>query len=270
MATDFLSARLKVQTLAKVPSVRRLLPALAERLLPGGYYYEAARVKHIDGILLTELEEGLDQVLILGAGYDSRPYRFADALEHVRVYEVDLPTISALKRQKTARILGQLPRQVHYIEADMVRDALPDHLEKRSYRLNDATLIVLSGVMPYLPADAVNLLFHFVGTHASPRTSIVFDYVYREMVEGDSTFHGATQTRRRLDALGEPLKFGIPIGGTAQFVQRFGLTLASDLQPGDLAHRYLQRADGTVAGQPYGFAAIAHARVTDGPISGSH
>jgi O-methyltransferase involved in polyketide biosynthesis len=99
MAADFLSVRLNA----------RLLPALAERLLPGGYYYEAARVKHIDGILQTELEDGLDQLLILGAGYDSRPYRFADALERVRVYEVDLPSISVVKRRETTRIVVGQP-----------------------------------------------------------------------------------------------------------------------------------------------------------------
>lgn len=270
MATDFLSARLKVQTLAKVPGIRRLVPALAERLLPGGYYYEAARVKHIDGILLAELKPGLEQVLILGAGYDSRAYRFADALVGVRVYEVDLPSISAVKRRKAARIAKRLPSRVHYIEADLSRDAFHNRLEDRFYRPDDATLIILSGVAPYLPEDAVRRLFGFVGRHTSPRTSIVFDYVYREMVLGDDSFHGATQTRRRLEALGEPLKFGIRIGGSAQFVQQFGLTLASDLQPGDLARRYLCRADGTVAGQPYGFASIAHARVAAGLIAAGH
>ena len=270
MATRFLSARPKVQSLAKVPGIRRSFPALAERLLPGGYYYEAARVKYIDAVLLTELERGLDQVLILGAGYDSRPYRYADALARVRVYEIDLPSISTLKRRKTARILGRLPRHVHYIGADLRRGDLPDGLAEHSYRPEDATLIVLSGVMAYLPEDAVRRLFHFVGRHTSARTSIVFDYAYREMVQGENSFHGATQTRRRLDALGEPFEFGIPIGGTAEFVERFGLTLACDLHPGDLARRYLRRADGTVAGRPYGFAAIAHARVKGTPIPGGH
>ncbi len=39
------------------------------------------------------------------------------------------------------------------------------------------------------------------------------------------------------------------------------MTLISDLQPGELAQRYLRRADGTIAGRPYGFSALAHARV---------
>lgn len=264
MAAAFLSTRLKIQTLAKIPGLRRLVPALAERLIPGGYYYELARLKHIDGIVRAELKHGLEQLLILGAGYDSRPYRFADALEGVRVYEVDLPPVLDLKRRKATRIARQLAARVRYIEADLSRDALADRLRERSYSSDEATLIVLSGVAPYLDANAVRRLFDFVGRHTSARTSIVFDYAYREMVHGDDSFHGAAETRRRLEALGEPLRFGIPIGGSTQFLERFGLTLVSELQSGDLARRYLCRADGTVVGQPYGFVAIAHARVGAG------
>ena len=55
------------------------------------------------------------------------------------------------------------------------------------------------------------------------------------MVEGDESAHGAPQLRTRLDALGEPLRSGIPEGGAAPFVERFGMTLISDLQPDELA-----------------------------------
>ena len=178
----------------------------------------------------------------------------------MRVYEVDLPAISALKRRKTARILGRLPAHVDYVEADFLHDELPERLTSRGYRLPDATLLILSGVAPYLPGPAVERLMLFAGSHTSPRTSIVFDYVYREMVEGYDAFRGAARTRRRLQAIGEPLKFGIPLGATSQFVGRFGMTLASDLHPNDLVRAYLSRVDGTALGQPYGFAAIAHAR----------
>ena len=107
-------------------------------------------------------------------------------------------------------------------------------------------------------------MFAFAGRHSSPRASIVFDYVFRAMVDGDESDHGARQLRKRLDALGEPLRSGIPEGGAAPFVERFGMTLISDLQPDELAQRYLRRADGTIAGRPYGFSALAHARVAAG------
>ncbi len=265
MAARLVSAQPRLTALAKLPGVRRFLPRLAERLAPGGYHYETARVKHIDAALEAELRAGLDQLVILGAGYDSRPYRFAEALRGVRVFEVDLAPMSAVKRRKVARLLPSLPSHVTYVEADLVDADLEQRLAEHGYDVHAATLMILSGVAPYLDDAAVAGLFAFIGRHASPRTSIVFDYVFREMVEGDDSAHGARQIRQRLDALGEPLRSGIPAGRAASFVERFGLTLLSDLQPDELAQRYLRRADGTIAGRPYGFSALAHARVVPPP-----
>jgi hypothetical protein len=60
---------------------------------------------------------------------------------------------------------------------------------------------------------------------------------------------------------GEPLTFGIPQGTGARFVAERGLQLVSDLPPEELRARYLVRSDGRLAGEPYGFVSIAHARV---------
>jgi methyltransferase (TIGR00027 family) len=261
MAGRLVTAQPRLTALAKLPGVRRLLPLLAERLAPGGYHYETARVKHIDAVLAAELRNGLDQLVILGAGYDSRPYRFAQALRDVRVFEVDLAPMSATKRRKLARLLPSPPTHVTYVEADLLDDDLEERLTTHGYDVHAATLLILSGVAPYLSDAAVDGLFAFVGRHSSPATSIVFDYVHREMVEGDDSAHGAKQLRKRLDSLGEPLRFGISRDGAAAFLERFGLIAVSDLQPDDLARRYLRRADGTIAGRPYGFSALAHARV---------
>ena len=261
MAARLVTAAPRLTALAKVPGVRRLLTPLAERLAPGGYHYETARVKHIDAVLEAELRTGLDQLVILGAGYDSRPYRFAEALRDVRVFEVDLPPMSAVKRRKIAHVLPTPPEHVTYVEADLLDEELEPRLSRHGYDLDAPALLILSGVAPYLHDAALAGVFAFAGRHSSPKTSIVFDYVHREMVEGDDSSHGARQLRKRLNGIGEPLRSGIPAGGAAPFVERFGLSLISDLHPDELAQRYLRRADGTTAGRPYGFTALAHARV---------
>ena len=48
------------------------------------------RTRHIDDVLAESLRAGATQVVILGAGLDSRAYRFGDALRGVRVFELDL------------------------------------------------------------------------------------------------------------------------------------------------------------------------------------
>jgi methyltransferase (TIGR00027 family) len=261
MAATFLPARARLVALAKVPGVRRLLPAIAEWLAPGSYGYELARVKHVDAILETELRDGLDQITILGAGYDSRPYRFADSLKGVRVFEIDLPAMSTIKRDKVTRLLAAPPGHVTYVGADLRDTDLDECLENKGYELHTRTLLILSGVLSYLNEAEVGRLFGWIGRHSNPRSSIVFDYIFSAMVKGDDASHGAMQLRKRLSELGEPLRFGIPTGEVARFLEAFGLALVSDLQADELAERYLRREDGTLAGRPYDFTALAHARV---------
>src|SRR5262249_53525719 len=112
MAARLVTAQPRLTALAKLPGVRRLLPRLSQRLAPGAYHYETARVKHIDAVLEGEVRTGVDQLVILGAGYDSRPYRFAEALRDVSVFEVDLAPMSAIKRRKMARLLSSPPSHV--------------------------------------------------------------------------------------------------------------------------------------------------------------
>src|ERR1700742_3377099 len=81
---------LPVAALVGRPRGRRRPRRVAERRLPGAIWFDTARLKHFDRLLLDGVDE-VCQVLILGAGLDSRAYRFAEELSGVRVFEVDHP-----------------------------------------------------------------------------------------------------------------------------------------------------------------------------------
>jgi len=261
MAAGFVDWRLRLPSLVKVPGARRLVPRVVERLLPGAYPFETARTRHMDEVVLAEVDAGIAQLVLLGAGYDSRPYRFAERLRGVRVFEVDLPELSAVKRRKVRRIAGEAPANVTYVEIDFTRDDLGERLVAAGHHRDAPTLYLWSGVAPYLPQDAVRQVLRFVASHGSPQTSIVFDYCFREVVDGEREAYGSRELLARVASIGEPLRSGIPEGGTAEFVGECGLRLESDLGPDDAVARHLIRSDGTRLGRPYGFGGLAHARV---------
>jgi methyltransferase (TIGR00027 family) len=60
--------------------------------------------RHFDEVLLSEIRAGVEQVVLLGAGYDSRPFRFRDALGDIRVFEIDHPGTQARKRRMLEEI----------------------------------------------------------------------------------------------------------------------------------------------------------------------
>ena len=261
LASRFVQSAPRLTAIVKVPLLRRLAPRVAETLLPGSYWFEMARVKHMDGVLRKEIVAGAQQVVILGAGFDSRAYRFADRLEAIPTFEVDHPATASVKRARVHRIFGALPPHVRYVDVDLsVNGQLDERLPAAGYRDELRTLVIWSGVTPYIPADGVDAVLRWLGRNAPPGSSIVFDYAYREAVDGSAFFYGAPQLRQRVAEGGEPLRFGVARGEMPAFVAARGLELLSDLGPEQLERRYLVRRE-RLAGRPYGFVAIAHARV---------
>lgn len=97
----------------------RLARWITERRIPGAYWSEVARVKYFDELLLSEVARGVSQVVILGAGLDSRAYRFKDELANVSVFEVDHPVTSARKLDRVRAALGKVPDRVTYVQTDL-------------------------------------------------------------------------------------------------------------------------------------------------------
>ena len=110
MAKDFIAPGLKVSALAKVPLLRRLSPRIIERILPGALWFELARTRHMDDVLLSEVADGATQVVLLGAGLDSRCYRLRDELGDAALFEVDHPVTAAVKAERLEAIFGEHAR----------------------------------------------------------------------------------------------------------------------------------------------------------------
>ncbi|MGA2927279.1 MAG: class I SAM-dependent methyltransferase [Solirubrobacteraceae bacterium] len=89
---------------------------------PGTSYYKLARGKHIDQVLSEELELGIEQLVILGAGFDTRAYRFEDRLSAVGVFELNQPVTAARKQARVRRVVGVLPHHVTYVCSDLERE----------------------------------------------------------------------------------------------------------------------------------------------------
>jgi len=260
LAIEFVGGGLRLPAFVKVPGLRRLGPRILERIVPGSLAFEVARTKHLDTVVREEVAAGIAQLVFLGAGYETRPYRLQTELAPVAIYEVDIPAMSEIKQRKIAQIVGPPPPNVTYVQIDFTREDLGERLAAHGHDTGRPTLYVWSGVAPYLPPEAVAAVLDFVGGHASPETSIVFDYLHQEVLDGERPY-GAEQLMTAVEKMGEPFRFGIPRGGTAAFLAAHGLRLESDLGAAEAVPRYLTRADGSTLGPMWEFGGFAHARV---------
>ena len=263
LAADFIAPGPRLSALVKVPLLRPLFRPLIERIVPGAYWFEVARTKHMDAALLDEVAAGARQAVILGAGFDTRAYRFERELADVAVFEVDHPITAAAKRERVAAVIGDPPANVRYVEVDFEAQDIGGRLVERGFDPGARTVTIWSGVSTYLDAAAVDATLAWAASLA-PGSAIVFDYMDREVLEGDDRPYGAKALKRHVRRAGEPLRFGIPRGTTAAFLAERGLQLAHDLHADEAKRRYGTHSDGRPAGRGYDFGGIALGRVPGG------
>jgi methyltransferase (TIGR00027 family) len=244
---DYLAARflgIEERAILKAEGSQVVLAALEldtvaawKSLGPGMGFATAvhARTRYIDEVFKESLAAGAMQVVILGAGLDSRAYRFGEVLRGARVFEVDFPPTQEYKKKRVREILNGLPPHVAYVPIDFTKDDLATVLREAGYDTTKKTVFVWEGVTFYIPETAVNGTLGFVASHSAPGSRIVFDY----FLESALTAPAIVALNKRLTALGEPFIFGIPDENRDRFIARQGLRMISDVGSNELRSRYL-------------------------------
>jgi methyltransferase (TIGR00027 family) len=241
-------------------SLQAPLRRILELLVPGSYGFAIARTRQFDEVLLSE-SRTVEQVVVLGAGYDSRPFRFQDALRNVRIFEVDHPGTQARKRRMLERAGEASPANLTYISVDFNQQSLEKALAKHGFSPDRKTVFLWEGVSYYLPRPVVEDVLDFVSRCAAG-SSIVFDYATKTFVDGDTSSYGGRQLTRWLRMIREPFLFGLDPGETREFLHARKLRAVSDLGPEEVAKAYLKTRDGRCFGKTLGHVRMLHARAT--------
>jgi methyltransferase (TIGR00027 family) len=193
-----------------------------ERHYPGVCNAIIARTRFIDDCLVAAVSGGIRQLVILGAGYDTRALRFETLKEGVAVFELDHPTT---QRTKLARLGDRLHTDlghVRYIAIDFKTDTLADKLAARGYSPHLATLFIWEGVTYYLPATAVDRTLDAIRRLSAPGSSLGFDCFPPSVADGTTRLAEAWVLREGLAQIGEAILFGIPPDRVAAFMKSRG------------------------------------------------
>jgi methyltransferase (TIGR00027 family) len=258
LARAFLGPRLAlVARLARVPGIRRLVLAIADRRVPGSRSSGVARTRFIDDLLRSSLEEGVEQLVVLGAGFDARAYRLPE-LRALRVFEVDHPDTARVKREVLGRVLPVLPEQVRFVTTDFRRGGLEEAMGAAGYRDSARTVFVWEGVTNYLTEDAVDETLRWCA-RAAPGSLLVFTYVHRAVLEDPASFAGTRSLFANLERFGERWSFGLDPAEVPDFLARRGLALERDLGAAEYRRLYFGERARRMRG--YEFYRIAVARV---------
>jgi methyltransferase (TIGR00027 family) len=190
-----------VAGLSRLPGVHNIFIGIIDRRWPGARTSGIVRTREIDDLTIDALSRGTKQVVLLGAGFDSRPYRLA-GMEKASIYEVDHPATSARKQASVESLLGTVPANVRFVAMDFNKDDLDAQLSRAGFKPSLPTFIIWEGVSNYLSSEAVDSTLAWCG-RAAISGKVVFTYIDKEVLANPGSFYGTDRITNLLQGIGE-------------------------------------------------------------------
>jgi methyltransferase (TIGR00027 family) len=212
---------------------------MKNRITPGAYEFMIARTEFFDQIVGRALKESVAQIVFLGAGYDSRPYRFEKLIHDTILFELDTQPTQERKRDCLRGAQIPISKQIRFVSINFVTDNLIDKLIEAGFSREKKTLFVWEGVTYYLSAEVVNNMLAFVKSNTIPGSSICFDYA--ALSDEVLNENGAKEMRKLLRSQysNEPTKFGIRAGEIETFLASRGFEIIEHLTAAEMNKKYL-------------------------------
>ncbi|HET6580796.1 MAG TPA: class I SAM-dependent methyltransferase [Methanoregula sp.] len=231
-----------------------------EKKMPGWYNAILGRIRYFDDIVQNAAGEGFSQLVILGAGYDTRAYRIDTLKGHTRVFEIDRPATQERKTEIVKKIFGHLPDHVSFIPHDIGTGPLWPVLEAAGYSLSQKTLFVLEGLVMYLPAGDVEELLAGIARHAGAGSTVLFDFVPQSLADGTSDAEGGQHIRNGTIQIGEPILSGFTGGRVVPVLTALGYSAVQVIPSRAYAGMYFtgKNADRKISG----LMSVAYATVS--------
>ena len=216
---------------------------------PGVHNSLSARVRYFDDLIKKFINEGLEQLVILGAGYDTRAYRI-EGLSKVRVFEVDHPETQSIKIEKIKDIFGSLPNHVEYVSVDFESEDFSHQLLEHGYERSQKTVFTMEGLIYYLQPKTVDEMLCFIEKNSGFGSAIIFDYVYESSIDRTNGICGVKCTacdqiaimdaKKDMAQQGEPYKFGVKDGMLETFIVQRGFSQVCNVTSDDYKKAYFQ------------------------------
>lgn len=179
--------------------VRRFYIWSEELLLPGDLLHIIARKWYMQRITRQLVDEGYEQVIIPGAGFDHLGYYFSR--EGLPCFEIEKPRMSKLKQDFFRKYY---PDQPHPSIITNNHSFLPlSHQKIDPYK---KTVIVAEGFFDYLPKDNVQQILSHIRNYFSHRTALISTHFALD----ELPFFNRSVYKTSVRMIGEQLRFNTP------------------------------------------------------------
>jgi len=214
----------------------RITLGVFDHQFPGFMAIVLLRNRWYEDLLRRAVAEGITQVVMLGAGYDTTALRLD--LGAATLFEVDAAPTQAVKQAVMTRHGLRPSEALRYVPCDFETDSLPERLGEHGFNPAEPSLFVWYGVSFFLSADAVAQTMRDVAGLSAPGSIFVWDYLDPAVVNGTSTYRGAMKARAAVAKRGEPYLFGLTTHEADELLQRHGFEVEASASMTDLARSY--------------------------------
>ena len=208
------------------------------------------RARFAEDALEKAIADGVQQVVLLGAGFDTFALRRTDLLGRIRVIEVDHPATQAIKRQRLAAMGFSLLPSLQFVAVDFSQEDLPHALSRSCYDAEVPAFFSWLGVTYYLEQEHLFKVFRSLSETAAPGSLMAFDYMDVEAFDPDQASSPVQKLKDKLRFLGEPLKAGLDPKALESDLMGVGWELRRNLAAEDIEEMYFRGcADGFRVGK---------------------
>ena len=229
---------------------RWLTSLFMRRFFPKGMYeYITARTKYFDAVFIQALKQNFGQVVIFGAGLDSRALRFQELNQGTNIFELDAPLTQQQKiKAYKDRKLG-VPANLNFVPIDFNKEDLTEKIQQAGFMPGVKTLFTMEGVTMYLSSEAVDSTFRFISEFSTTGSLVVFDYIYGGVIRGENQYFGEKGAAERVAKFGEAWTFALEENKLENFLDKYNIQLQDHSRTQDLENRYFTNSKGVQVGK---------------------
>lgn len=222
-------------SLLRMHWMRDWMIAQTEKSNPGIWGGLLCRKRYIDESLVAAARNEIEQVVNMGAGFDTRAYRLP-SLSRLPVWEIDQRENTAAKERQLRRAFAAVPSNVKLVPIDFDHDDLASILMAQGFCAGKRTFFIWEAVTQYLTEQGVRATFAWLAK-AAPGSQLVFTYVRKNFLDG-KVLYGWESGYQRFVA-SKVWMFGMEPEDCPTFLSEYGWRIIEDVGYDELANKYI-------------------------------
>ncbi|MBN1820206.1 MAG: SAM-dependent methyltransferase [Prolixibacteraceae bacterium] len=257
---DYIAPRLVPGIASQMMQINFIRRIFTKKISPKGIYeYAIARTKYFDSIFSKSLRNEFEQILIFGAGFDSRGIRFFSDDSVIKVFELDAPITQNAKIRQLKKRNIKIPPNIVFVPVDFNIEFSKDKLIDYGFTINKKTVFILEGLLMYLTEQAVDLTFQMIDEFSATNSEIVFDFVYSSVLKEEGKYFGEKEIYKYVSKVGEGWTFGLEKKQIEQFLNKYHFIIQEIIDTDKLEKEYFTDSDGTLVAKLNGTHCIVNA-----------